>query len=39
MKIFSEIPAECSGVITEVKVENQQSVEYGQVLFLVDPAG
>ena len=39
MKIFNEIPAECSGVITEVLVENQQPVEYGQVLFKVDPAG
>jgi acetyl-CoA carboxylase biotin carboxyl carrier protein len=37
MKIFSEIPAECTGVITEILVENQQSVEYGQVLFAVDP--
>jgi acetyl-CoA carboxylase biotin carboxyl carrier protein len=37
MKIFSEIPAECSGVITAIRVENQQPVEYGQVLFEVDP--
>jgi acetyl-CoA carboxylase biotin carboxyl carrier protein len=39
MKIFNEITADCSGVITEVLVENQQPVEYGQVLFRVDPAG
>ena len=39
MKIFNEIPAECSGVITKVLVENQQPVEYGQVLFEVDPTG
>ena len=39
MKIFNEIQAECSGVITEVLVENQQPVEYGQVLFNVDPTG
>ena len=39
MKIFNEIQAECSGVITEVCVENQQPVEYGQVLFKVDPTG
>ncbi|HEV3260108.1 MAG TPA: acetyl-CoA carboxylase biotin carboxyl carrier protein [Gemmataceae bacterium] len=39
MKIFNEIPADCSGVIAEVLVENQQPVEYGQVLFKVDPAG
>jgi acetyl-CoA carboxylase biotin carboxyl carrier protein len=39
MKIFNEIQAECTGVIAEVLVENQQPVEYGQVLFRVDPAG
>jgi acetyl-CoA carboxylase biotin carboxyl carrier protein len=39
MKIFNEIQAECNGVITEVLVENQQAVEYGQALFKVDPAG
>jgi acetyl-CoA carboxylase biotin carboxyl carrier protein len=37
MKIFNEIQAECSGVITEILVENQHPVEYGQVLFHVDP--
>jgi acetyl-CoA carboxylase biotin carboxyl carrier protein len=37
MKIFNEITAECSGVITEIRVENQQPVEFEQVLFLVDP--
>jgi len=39
MKIFNEITADCNGVITEVLVENQQPVEFGQVLFQVDPAG
>ncbi len=39
MKIFNEIQAECSGVIVEVLAENQKSVEYGQVLFRVDPTG
>jgi acetyl-CoA carboxylase biotin carboxyl carrier protein len=38
MKIYNEITAECSGVITEVLVENQQAVEFGQVLFRVDTA-
>jgi acetyl-CoA carboxylase biotin carboxyl carrier protein len=38
MKIFNEITADCTGVISEVLVENQQPVEYGQVLFRVDPA-
>jgi acetyl-CoA carboxylase biotin carboxyl carrier protein len=37
MKIFNEIQAECTGTITEILVENQQPVEYGQVLFNVDP--
>jgi acetyl-CoA carboxylase biotin carboxyl carrier protein len=37
MKIFNEIQAECAGVITEILIENQQPVEYGQVLFKVDP--
>jgi acetyl-CoA carboxylase biotin carboxyl carrier protein len=39
MKIFNEITAECTGVITEILVESQQPVEYGQVLFRVDPTG
>ena len=39
MKLFNEVPAECSGVIVEVVVENGQAVEYGQVLFRVDPTG
>jgi acetyl-CoA carboxylase biotin carboxyl carrier protein len=39
MKIFNEITADCTGVITEVLVENQQAVEFGQVLFKVDPTG
>jgi acetyl-CoA carboxylase biotin carboxyl carrier protein len=37
MKIFNEIQAECTGVISEILVENQQPVEYGQILFRVDP--
>jgi acetyl-CoA carboxylase biotin carboxyl carrier protein len=36
MKIFNEIPAECTGVITEILVENEQPVEYGQALFKVN---
>jgi acetyl-CoA carboxylase biotin carboxyl carrier protein len=37
MKLYNDIKAECSGVIAEILVENQQPVEYGQVLFRVDP--
>jgi acetyl-CoA carboxylase biotin carboxyl carrier protein len=39
MKIFNEITADCTGAIAEILAENQQPVEYGQVLFRVDPAG
>jgi acetyl-CoA carboxylase biotin carboxyl carrier protein len=39
MKILNEITADCTGVITEVLVENQQPVEYGQELFRVDLTG
>jgi len=39
MKIFNEIQAECSGIIVKALVENGQPVEYGTVLFEVDPAG
>jgi len=39
MKIMNEIEAEINGVIREVCVEDAQAVEYGQVLFRVDPNG
>jgi acetyl-CoA carboxylase biotin carboxyl carrier protein len=39
MKIFNEIQAECSGVIAEVLVKNKEPVEFGTVLFRVDPTG
>jgi acetyl-CoA carboxylase biotin carboxyl carrier protein len=39
MKIMNEIEAEVSGVIREIAVEDAQPVEYGQVLFRVDPHG
>lgn len=37
MKVFNEIPAEVSGTIVAIKVEDKSAVEYGQVLFHVDP--
>ena len=37
MKLMNEIKAEVSGSIRKVCVENAQPVEYGQVLFLVEP--
>jgi acetyl-CoA carboxylase biotin carboxyl carrier protein len=39
MKIMNEIESEYDGVVTEVLAENGQPVEYGQVLFRVDPNG
>jgi acetyl-CoA carboxylase biotin carboxyl carrier protein len=37
MKLYNEITADCTGVIAEILVENAQAVEYGEVLFRVDP--
>ncbi|MFN2317716.1 MAG: acetyl-CoA carboxylase biotin carboxyl carrier protein [Gemmatimonadales bacterium] len=39
MKIMNEIEAEGSGVVREVSVEDAQAVEFGHVLFRVDPNG
>ncbi len=39
MKIMNEIEAEVTGVIREVLVEDSQPVEFGTVLFRVDPNG
>ena len=39
MKIMNEIEAEFGGVIREVLAEDSQPVEFGQVLFRVDPNG
>ena len=36
MKVFNQIPAEVSGRIVAVLVENGTSVEFGQPLFKVD---
>ena len=38
MKLMNELESEVTGTIARVMVENAQPVEYGQVLFLVDPA-
>jgi acetyl-CoA carboxylase biotin carboxyl carrier protein len=37
MKVFNEIPAEMSGKIAAVLVENGSPVEFGQPLFKVEP--
>jgi len=39
MKVFNEIPAECSGKIVEVMVQNGASIEFGQPLFRVQKGG
>jgi acetyl-CoA carboxylase biotin carboxyl carrier protein len=36
MKVFNEIPADVSGQIVAVLVENEESVEFGKPLFKVD---
>jgi acetyl-CoA carboxylase biotin carboxyl carrier protein len=37
MKVFNEIPAEVSGQVVAVLVDNGEPVEFGQPLFKVDP--
>jgi acetyl-CoA carboxylase biotin carboxyl carrier protein len=37
MKIMNEIEAEITGTVREISVEDGQPVEFGQVLFRVDP--
>lgn len=38
MKVMNEIKADCSGTIVEVCAANAQPVEFGQVLFRVEPS-
>lgn len=38
MKVFNEIKAECSGTIERVCVNNGDSIEFGQPLFMVKPS-
>ncbi len=39
MKIMNPVDSEVSGVIVEILVEDAQPIEFGQVLFRVDPNG
>jgi acetyl-CoA carboxylase biotin carboxyl carrier protein len=39
MKLMNEIEAKVGGRVVKILVENAQPVEYGQPLFLIDPAG
>ena len=38
MKLMNELECEVEGTVAEILVENGQPIEYGQVLFRVDPA-
>ena len=37
MKIMNEIESDFDGVLTEIKVDNGNPVEYNQILFIIDP--
>ena len=37
MKVFNEIPAECSGKIVEILVSDQEPVDFGKPMFRVRP--
>jgi len=39
MKLMNEIESEVAGKVAKIMVENAQPVEFGQVLFLIDPEG
>jgi acetyl-CoA carboxylase biotin carboxyl carrier protein len=38
MKLMNELESEVEGTVAKVMVENAQPVEYGQILFLIDPS-
>jgi biotin carboxyl carrier protein len=38
MKMMNSVPAGVAGTIAEIHVENAQPVEYGQLLFRLEPA-
>lgn len=38
MKLMNELESDVDGVVREILVENSDPVEYGQVLFRIDPA-
>jgi len=37
MKLMNEIQSDFSGKVVKILVENEQPVEFGQVMFLIDP--
>ena len=38
MKLMNELESEVTGTVAKILVENAEPVEYGQVLFLIDPS-
>ena len=38
MKLMNELESDVSGTVMKVMVENAEPVEFGQVLFLIDPS-
>ncbi len=38
MKVFNQIPADCSGIIEKILAKDGDAIEFGQPLFLVRPA-
>lgn len=38
MKLMNEIESEADGIISKILIENGQPVEYGEPLFLIEPA-
>lgn len=38
MKLFNEISSAVGGVVKEICVENEEPVEYGQLLFVIEPS-
>ena len=38
MKVFNEIPAECSGKVVEVLVADQETVDFGKPMFRIQPS-
>jgi acetyl-CoA carboxylase biotin carboxyl carrier protein len=39
MKLMNELESEVDGVVREILAENADPVEYGQVLFRIEPGG
>ena len=37
MKLMNELESEVEGIVREILVENADPVEYGQVLFRIEP--